>query len=597
MTPSQAPDSDPSAKSAPGWRGARGQDLTFAVLLCALSVALWAPRLRGAIDLRFDAGVYYVTGTALAEGKGYRLLNEPREPLAVQYPPLLPALVAAHQLVLGTSDPAEVGPWLRRSYFLIFTAYLLSAYAVARLHLRPPTAFLATVVASLFLLTYYLSDLLFAEIPFALASMLFILCNRRSQRPAWFAAAGLLGATAYLLRSAGIALLAAWVVEALVQRKWTQLGARLAVTLVPVVAWHLYLGNVTSSSEYEQPAYRYQRAAYQYYNVPYAENIRYVNPFRPEDGVVSPTGMAARVMQHALIMPPRLGEIVSAKVEFWDWLFWDFFHWLHVPKLATWVAQVPLTIFGLLVLAGAALLLLRRGEPFVPVYLAATIGLLSLTPWPAQFARYLTPLAPLLATCLLLALTAMRRHTRQRWPDRWKQTGRIVMASVLAVSLFMQAYTLARTFRSRPGEGLGRYGEGAARLFYYDQTWSAYAEALHWVRGHARPGDVIAASIPHWAYLQSGVKTVLPPMEADPAEAQALLDDVPVRYLIVDQVRDVDTARVYGQPVIDHNPDRWQLVHAIPHVTARSYQPTETRVYRRIDQPAPRLPWVRVGSL
>ena len=28
----------------------------------ALAVALWLPRLRGPLDLRFDAGVYYILG-------------------------------------------------------------------------------------------------------------------------------------------------------------------------------------------------------------------------------------------------------------------------------------------------------------------------------------------------------------------------------------------------------------------------------------------------------------------------------------------------------------------------------------------------------
>ena len=56
-------------------------------------------------------------------GRGYRLLNEPGEIEAVQYPPLLPAIVAVHQLVLGTSDPTTVGRWLRLSSFLVFVSY------------------------------------------------------------------------------------------------------------------------------------------------------------------------------------------------------------------------------------------------------------------------------------------------------------------------------------------------------------------------------------------------------------------------------------------------------------------------------------------
>ena len=37
--------------------------------LLVLTVATWLPRLRGPIDLRWDARSYYVLGTALAQGK------------------------------------------------------------------------------------------------------------------------------------------------------------------------------------------------------------------------------------------------------------------------------------------------------------------------------------------------------------------------------------------------------------------------------------------------------------------------------------------------------------------------------------------------
>ena len=71
------------------------------------------PPTPGPIDLRWDASTYYVLGSSLAQGKGYRLLNEPGEIEAIQYPPLVPLIVAAHQRVLGTSDPLKVGSWWR----------------------------------------------------------------------------------------------------------------------------------------------------------------------------------------------------------------------------------------------------------------------------------------------------------------------------------------------------------------------------------------------------------------------------------------------------------------------------------------------------
>ena len=89
-------------------------------MLLLIWLAVSIPRLNGPIDLRWDASAYYVLGTALAEGKGYRLLNEPGEIKTVQYPPLVPLIVAVHQWLMGTSDFFEVGWRLRILLFRPF---------------------------------------------------------------------------------------------------------------------------------------------------------------------------------------------------------------------------------------------------------------------------------------------------------------------------------------------------------------------------------------------------------------------------------------------------------------------------------------------
>src|SRR5690242_913359 len=123
--------------------------LFLILALLALTVATWVPRFRGPIDLRWDGATYYVLGTALAEGKGYRLLNEPGDIEAVQYPPLLPALVAAHQLVLHTTDPTVVGRWLRATSFALFLLFSVVLYQFFRSYLRREYSVLGAVLSEL----------------------------------------------------------------------------------------------------------------------------------------------------------------------------------------------------------------------------------------------------------------------------------------------------------------------------------------------------------------------------------------------------------------------------------------------------------------
>ena len=371
-----------------------------------LWLAVWAARLHGPIDLRWDASTYFVLGTSLAEGKGYRLLNEPGEIEAVQYPPLLPVLVAAHQRALGTSDYVIVGSRLRFSYFLLSGAYLLAAYLVVRGFLDPPLALAATAgTAFSFYSFLYPSDSLYAEIPFALVSMLFLLCLRRTDRPGYGIGAGFLAGAAYLIRTAGIALLAVWVADSLIHRRFRQAALRAVVAALPVLAWQAHIARVAGSSAYRAPAYPYQRAAYYYSNVTYGENSWLIDPFQPELGRTLPRDLASRVGRNLLAIPRSIGESAWIAVASAPYLLDKMYRGLHLPwnqpprEPVLSLAGACLTLIGIGALVGAGLLL-RQGEWLYPLYFGLSLAMISLTPWPGQFWRYLAPLTPL--TYLLL---------------------------------------------------------------------------------------------------------------------------------------------------------------------------------------------------
>src|SRR4029077_1870650 len=150
-------------------------DLVAVAVLFSVILATWVPRLRGPIDMRHDAGYYFMLGTALAQNKGYRLLSEPGEALADHHPPGLPAIVALYQRSLRTSDPWVVGEALRRFNCGCCIAIALVSYLLARQFFGMGWALAVALVASLNLNTWWLGDYLLAEVPFTLLSLLFIL--------------------------------------------------------------------------------------------------------------------------------------------------------------------------------------------------------------------------------------------------------------------------------------------------------------------------------------------------------------------------------------------------------------------------------------
>lgn len=545
-----------NASLIPPASSSRARDALAAVVVALTALALWVPRSAGPLDLRYDAGVYYILGTALAEGRGYRLLNEPGAIAAIQYPPLLPLFAAAHQWVVGTADPAVAGQALRWSFAALFVAYALAAHAFARRHLPRGWALLASGLVVLHLQLTWLSDLLFAELPFAFCTVLFLLLADHSNRRGW---TGLLASAAYLLRSAGVAIFAAWVVDGLLRRRFREALIRSALVLVPLVAWQTYVAQVQHDPDYRRPAYEYQRAPYQYYNVSYAENMSYVDSFAPERGQASTLQLLERVAANVGRLPVALGASMSVDA---GWLRGTLAtaneRWLPYP-VPRGLAEVLLGTLGVVCIAGQGLLV-ARGARLVPLYWAAALALIVLTPWELQFGRYLMPLAPVTAVGLVSVLAALA--ARPSRPVR-----RLLAAGVGAI-LLSQGLVLGVVFARQHGP----VAASGHRLFFYGDAWAAQERAIAWLATDARPDAIVATSTPYWLHIATGLRAVLPPFEADVAEADRLLADVPVEYLVIDDLDFVDVTRRYAAPVVERFPERWALVHGTAGSGSRIYR-------------------------
>ncbi len=549
---------------------------TEAVVI-AVVILLWAPRLSGPIDLRWDASVYYLLGSSLAQGDGYRIASEPGSPAALQYPPLLPAIIALHQCALGTSDPATVARWLRITYAILFFIYALAVLALARRYLRPVFAVAAVLLCLLNPFTIFLSDLLFAEVPFALISVAFaLLAGARSARVGrwWYELSSFaLAAAGFLLRSAGLALLFAWVLDAIMRRHWRLALIRTSLALIPVLSWQAYVVHVQASPEYAHPAYEYQRAPYQYYNVSYQKNMRLVDPFQPELGTLNARAFAGRLATSIVTVPGALGEIVSAKEKDWRGTMLWLQGLISTHRLFP-ISLVRLPIFVLAALVVAGLVGFFRQREWLMIFIIlGSIGLVCLTPWPTQFTRYLEPLAPFLTIAGMLGLSEIIRASA-RWPKKATLLLRVVSFSLLLIAVVVELHTAAWLFSERgrqPVVFAHAQHKAAPKWFLYDQSWQYWQQAISWIDEHAPPDAIITTSAPHFYYLQTGRLAVLPPMEADPREERRLLAAVPVSYAVVDQLEFLDTTRRYLLPAMKADPAGWPLVHTIG----------ETAIYQR----------------
>jgi hypothetical protein len=549
-------------------------DRAVAITVGALAVFGWLPRLSGPIDLRWDGGAYYALGTALAQGSGYRLLTDPGAPISTLHPPLLPALIAALQLALGTSDPMVVGHALRLSACAVFAIYIVAVYALLRTRLPVSAAFLGSLMCLLNDRTTFLSDLCFPEIPYALASVASVWASESCRGRARDFASYTLAAGAYALRTVGLALLAAWVAESVLERRPRRAAARLVAAAIPVLGWYLYIHSVEAQSEYAKPAYAYQRAAYVYYNVSYARNMAFVDPFAPERGRITPAGFARRSVEHLGRMPTVLGEAVSSAPWLWGQKLPTLGGRLPPIRLPSWPGTlVTLTLSGLIV--AGLVVQLRSRRLLVPLYVMAYVALVCATPWPGQFSRYLVPLAPFLVLCLFLGLLAVAGRLQRALPGNWRAAPRYAFAAALLLALAQASYARYSTFGySHPRVVHESAGPGY-RLFYYDEIYRDLDVGLSWLRKTIGDRRAIAcASDPFWVSLRTGLHTVMPPFEVDPAKAQELLDDVPVRYVILDNFH--TGVRRYAKAVVEQYPARWKRVFSVGGGRVEIYERQQT---------------------
>ncbi|ULA64059.1 MAG: conserved membrane protein of unknown function [Nitrospira sp.] len=539
------------------------KERTLYAILGLLVVALWFPRFQGPIDFRWDGGVYYVLGTSLAEGKGYRLLNEPGEIQANQYPPLLPLIIAAHQLVLGTSDPLVVGRLLRFSSCAAFVVYIFAIHALMRQHLSSALAFWGTVVALLNVHTYFLSDLCFPDMLYGLLTVGFLLVHSRDAHASSSAWAGAIAVAAFALRTAGIALLAAWIGEGLVRKQWKTALIRTVVAALPVLGWFSYVQSVETSAGYQHPAYAYQRADYMFYNVSYARNVSLNDPFDPALGYSTIGDRAGRFFSNIFVVPRYIGESVSSMKRVWEAEWEEVSKRVGIELGPPWVVNIPLYVLGCFVLFGIAVLAMN-GQRLIPLCALASISLVCLTPWPEQFNRYLGPTVPILALALCAAVAWVLKQSWQYPSVRWGGVMRVVAGLMVAGICLQQVATTVAVYTKRHLEARYHTREGEAvdyRLFFYMDSYRALDAGVDWLLAHAEADDIIAVSMPHWVHLRTGNKVVMPPFESDPLKAQQLLESVPVTYLVLDEGLAIDSQR-FTKGVVERFPERWKRVYS-----------------------------------
>jgi hypothetical protein len=456
--------------------------------------------------------------------------------------------VAAHQLLLGTTDPLVVGRALRASACLLFAVQALAIYVLLRGHITQGAAFLAVLFWIFQPCNTYFSDALYAETLFGLATILFLILHKRAGQRKHFLLAASCALLAFLARTTGLLLFAAWAGERVLKRDFKNFAVIAPIAFVAAGLWTGYIHQVESSPQYTRPAYAYQHADYLYFNVSYARQMFHlVNPFEPELGYLTPYTFARRLCSNAKHIPVEVGRAVFS---------WQGGHWIS-PLVAS------LAFIGLM-------LQVAKQRYIIPFFIVLNLAAMCITPFPKQFTRYMLPLIPLVSLLFFEALAWLNAQSRVRRIGFSKEAMTLFAIAILAVmgaEEFRDELDLYRFHHDRIDYSHDRR-RVSYNLFYYSPGDREIEQGLDWLQARARQDDIVAASDPQWVYLRTGLKSVLPPLEANGLTAEHLVDSVPVRYLFVDE----NVYRRCTSSLVKSNPDLWKCAWRGPEDRVRIYE-------------------------
>jgi hypothetical protein len=296
--------------------------------------------------------------------------------------------------------------------------------------------------------------------------------------------------------------------------------------MIPIVAWQGFIAHVESTRAYQHPPYQYAHADYALYNVSYIRNMTLRDPNAPERGRVTAGDLLRRVGANVMRVPSHLGGAVSAKEIDWVQAMLEIKTLPVLSRIVPWrLVPVGLLSLGAIVVAGFWILA-ADGE-IVLVAAAATYFLhLCLLPSVFQWPRYLAGLAPPIVVAFLVGIRQL---------NRWLPFAAV--ATLVGFCFALEAHALAWYFLNdfRLVEHQHWSGHDVRyRLFSYDRAFVAFDDGLEWLEEQPRDGVVVSSMAP-WVYVRTGMRAVMPPLERQPAVAEALLESVPARYVIVDR--------------------------------------------------------------
>lgn len=451
--------------------------ITLTLFAAYLFVAL---RVTAPVGLWQDDGIYVATAQSLAQGKGYRHIELPGEPLQTKYPILYPAILAV-PFLCGSAYPENTWMLLIPSALGAALLVSLSIYywrqrGDAHRWLLIPAGVLSALSPVIWShVRFCMTDLIYGAI--AIAAMMVLERSDtprfadRPMRRRWIVGIGAgLMALAVLTRGIGIALLGAALVISVYRKRFGELRTVLIVAALMLAPWYVRQVYASGVNGELQNAFLY-RCELAYSQV-LPEHIS-----QSFSTIWQNVGRVLFGIGYFQLAIPE-GFSLSALMSF-GW--------------RTVLFHLVCYLTGTMILIGFVQSL-RRQLRLIHAY-AISYAVLILA-WPFEPYRFLIPWTPFLIYWGLGGVATMCDLFAKRFvpanPKRWTLAG-VVGVSALVMALFVMED--ARIAGSSTADFHLREGP---------VDWTQYDELVQWIRTNTPPDAIIASAQPAGIFLATG---------------------------------------------------------------------------------------------
>ncbi len=358
------------------------------------------------VGIMHDDGMYVILAKSLATGHGYRWLHLPDAPSATHFPPGYPAVLALLWWIFPAFPANVLAFKVANACFTAASAYLLVRFMRERWQFRSLSVGLYTALVMFGIPILALSSMVMSEPLFLTLTLAALLLAERvvdgaEKRPVAVAALGLLVGFDTLVRSHGIALVAAMSLVLLLRRRWRDVLLFVAPAFALLLPWQLWVS--VHSGLVPEP----MGGNYESYGKWLSLGIR-------TDGI-------AILWRTAMKTIPMIGSMIGP---------------LSTPSMPGWPRITAMCVLGVLAAIGARPI--ARRAPVTGLFLLAYMAIVIL--WPFAPARFLWCLWPLV---LLPVVVGARTVFTWRPPAAGSRVARYaLLAGAVLVAAGHTRYTV-----------------------------------------------------------------------------------------------------------------------------------------------------------